>query len=249
MKDPALRQRETERARDSPLDKVAKIRPVRRQSHPVPHNSSSKRAMTQTLYSFRRCPYAMRARLALASATQPVALREVVLRDKPAAFLEASPSATVPCLVTPDQVIDESLDIMIWALRRNDPEGWLHMPDSGWDWINRADGPFKQALDRTKYASRYPDEDATAQRQQAALFLADLDKQIDGWIFENATLADYAILPFVRQFAFIDKAWFDQQPWPDLQDWLERFLASSRFAAIMQKYPQWRTGAAVTLFP
>ncbi|MEP4036112.1 MULTISPECIES: glutathione S-transferase [unclassified Pseudophaeobacter] len=205
--------------------------------------------MTHTLYSFRRCPYAMRARLALASAEQPVELREIVLRDKPAAFLEASPSATVPCLVTPAQVIDESLDIMIWALRQNDPEHWLMMPDRGWDWIARADGPFKQALDRTKYASRYPEEDATAQRQQAALFLSDLDQQIDTWIFGQASIADYAILPFVRQFAFIDKTWFDAQPWPSLQAWLERFLTSSRFEAIMQKYPQWQDGDQATLFP
>ncbi len=205
--------------------------------------------MTHTLFSFRRCPYAMRARLALASALQPVELREIVLRDKPAAFLKASPSATVPCLVTSAQVIDESLDIMIWALRQSDPEHWLKMPDSGWDWIARADGPFKQALDRTKYASRYPEEDATEQRQQAALFLSDLDQQIDTWIFDLASIADYAILPFVRQFAFIDKPWFDAQPWPSLQAWLERFLTSSRLEAIMQKYPQWQDGDEAMLFP
>lgn len=205
--------------------------------------------MTHTLYSFRRCPYAMRARLALVSAAQPVELREIVLRDKPPAFLAASPSATVPCLVTSEQVLDESLDIMTWALRRNDPEQWLQMPKSGWDWIARADGPFKRALDRTKYASRYPSEDAAVQRQQAALFLADLDQQIDTWIFAQATIADYAILPFVRQFAFIDKLWFDQQPWPNLQAWLERFLISDRFQGIMQKYPKWQQGDPATPFP
>lgn len=205
--------------------------------------------MSPTLYSFRRCPYAMRARLALACAGQQVELREVVLRDKPAAFLTVSPSATVPCLVTPDGAIDESLDIMVWALRRNDPEHWLKMPQAGWDWITRADGPFKQALDRTKYASRYPDEDGSSQRALAAEFLADLDEQIDSWIFAKATLADYAILPFVRQFAFIDKDWFDQQPWPRLQAWLERFLASGRFESIMLKYPQWQEGDAPTCFP
>jgi len=205
--------------------------------------------MTHTLYSFRRCPYAMRARLALASAAQPVELREIVLRDKPAAFLATSPSATVPCLQTAEQVIDESLDIMVWALRRNDPEQWLAMPETGWGWIAKADGPFKQALDRTKYASRYPDEDATEQRQKAAGFLSDLDQTIDRWIFTEASLADYAILPFVRQFAFIDKPWFDQQPWPHLQSWLDRFISSSRFEAIMHKYPQWQDGDAATLFP
>ena len=205
--------------------------------------------MTPTLYSFRRCPYAMRARLALASSGQQVELREVVLRDKPAAFLAASPSATVPCLVTADGAIDESLDIMIWALRQSDPEGWLNMPDEGMEWISRADGPFKAALDHTKYASRYPEMDATEQRALAGAFLADLNQQIDQWIFAQPSLADYAILPFVRQFAFVDKTWFDTQPWPRLQSWLERFLISDRFAAIMNKYPQWVEGADRIHFP
>ncbi len=205
--------------------------------------------MTPILYSFRRCPYAMRARLALASTSQQVELREIVLRDKPAAFLAASPSATVPCLVATDCAIDESLDIMTWALRLSDPEGWLDMPAEGWDWIRRADGPFKAALDHTKYASRHPEMNVSEQRALAAEFLSDLDQQIGQWIFERPCLADYAILPFVRQFAFIDKAWFDAQPWPDLQAWLESFLTSERFLAIMTKYPQWATGDEVVSFP
>lgn len=191
----------------------------------------------------------MRARLALCSAEQPVQLREVVLRDKPAAFLQVSPSGTVPCLVTGEHVIDESLDIMVWALQQNDPESWLSMPEAGWDWISRSDGPFKMALDRTKYASRYPEVDLEDQRQEAAGFLSALNSQIDTWIFDHASIADYAILPFVRQFAFIDKPWFDQQPWPALQAWLGRFLTSPRFEAIMQKYPQWQNGDPVTPFP
>lgn len=201
------------------------------------------------LYSFRRCPYAMRARLALASAGLKVELREVVLRDKPAAFLEASPSATVPCLVTSDGVVDESLDVMIWALKQNDPEGWLDMPEAGFEWIARADGPFKDALDRTKYANRYPGVDPASQRDVAAVFLSDLDTTIGDWIFDRPTLADFAILPFVRQFAFVDKDWFDAQPWPKLQGWLERFLASERFAHIMVKYPQWQPGDPPVAFP
>jgi len=205
--------------------------------------------MKPVLYSFRRCPYAMRARLAVASAGLEVELREVVLRDKPAAFLDASPSATVPCLVTADGVIDESLDVMIWALEQNDPDGWLEMPAGGSEWIARADGPFKDALDRTKYANRYPGVDPTIQRDIAAVFLTDLDAAIDEWIFARPTLADFAILPFVRQFAFIDKHWFDAQPWPDLQAWLNRFLISDRFAHIMEKYPQWHPGDAPVGFP
>lgn len=204
--------------------------------------------MTPVLYSFRRCPYAMRARLAVASAGLEVELREVVLRDKPAAFLQASPSATVPCLITSKEVIDESLDVMIWAFRQQDPEAWLTMPDVGYDWIAKADGPFKHALDRTKYANRYPDSEASGQRRVAADFLTELDATIGIWIFDRPTLADFAILPFVRQFAFIDKDWFDAQPWPNLQGWLERFLGSDRFAHIMAKHPQWQEGDSPTLF-
>jgi glutathione S-transferase len=205
--------------------------------------------MAPILYSFRRCPYAMRARLALQVSGVAVELREVVLRDKPQAFLDVSPSATVPCLVTEAAVIDESLDIMLWALKENDPEGWLAMPKQGYAWIERADGPFKQALDRTKYETRYPGSDPTAERAKASVFLSDLNAQIDTWMFGRESLADNAILPFVRQFAFIDKDWFDAQPWPNLQAWLKRFLASPYFAAIMDKYPAWREGDASTYFP
>lgn len=191
----------------------------------------------------------MRARLALIMAAQPVALREVVLRDKPADFLDASPSGTVPCLVTDQGVIDESLDVMVWALERKDPEGWLEMPQAGWDWIARCDGSFKQALDRTKYATHFPDVDPEAERTKAGAFLSDLEQQLNGHLFGKPTLADHAILPFVRQFAFIDKDWFAAQDWPRVQQWLAQFLASDRFDAIMLKYPQWAPGDAPVLFP
>ena len=195
----------------------------------------------------------MRARMALLQSGQAVELREIVLRDKPEAFLEASPSASVPCLVDGEEVLDESLDVMKWALARRDPDGWLDMPDEGWDWIARADGPFKDALDRTKYAPRYPGVDPLEHRALAAAFLTDLDAQIagqvDGWIFGRETLADHAILPFVRQFAFIDKPWFDAQPWPALQAWLARYLSSDAFGAIMPKYAQWVEGEAGVSFP
>ena len=191
----------------------------------------------------------MRARLALLSSGVDVELREVVLRDKPVAFLEASDSATVPCLVLADGTIDESLDIMKWSLTQYDPERWLKMPSEGWDWITRADGPFKQALDRTKYQTRYPDSDPAAHRDLASAFLGDLDKQINLWMFDRPSIADFAILPFVRQFAFIDKTWFDAQPWPNLQTWLERFLGSALFAAIMMKYAKWESGDSPIQFP
>lgn len=190
----------------------------------------------------------MRARLAIEAAHLRVELREVVLRDKPDAFLSISPSGTVPCLLD-GAVIDESLDIMKWALAQHDPDQWLDMPASGHAWIARTDGPFKHALDRTKYASRYPKEDSTQHRADACAFLSELDGQLGTWLFAAPSLADYAILPFVRQFAFIDKPWFDAQPWPDLQAWLGRFLASPEFAAIMTKYPQWHEGDETVFFP
>ncbi len=180
---------------------------------------------------------------------QQVALREVVLREKPAAFRADSPSATVPCLVLADRVIDESLDIMRWSLAQNDPDRWLDMPNAGWDWIARNDGPFKHALDRCKYATRYPDENPAQHLAHASEYLAELDAQIERWIFARPTLADFAILPFVRQFAFIDKAWFDSQPWPSLQAWLVRFLGSASFAAVMPKFPSWQEGQPPLIFP
>ena len=204
-----------------------------------------------TLWSFRRCPYAMRARLALASAGVEVELREIVLRNKPQAFLETSPSATVPCLNADGQVIDESLDIMVWALKQHDPDALLDMPPAGWDLIATSDGPFKQALDHTKYATRYPDLDPTIELEKASAFLRGLDAQLAGqqWLFgAKPTLADLAILPFVRQFAFIDRAWFDAQDWPNLRGWLDRFLDSALFGNVMFKYSPWEDGDAPIRF-
>ncbi|MCI2394608.1 glutathione S-transferase [Aliiroseovarius sediminis] len=207
--------------------------------------------MLPILYSFRRCPYAIRARLAIASSGVQVELREILLRDKPQAFLDASPSATVPCLVTPDEVLDESFDIMRWALAQNDPEVLLDMPDAGLDLIEVFDGPFKRALDLTKYAVRHPDSDPEVTRAEAMDILAGLDPQLgDGWLHGNQpTLADFATLPFVRQFAMIDKPRFDAEATRRVSAWLEAFLASDRLARVMQKYPPWQTGDAPTCFP
>lgn len=204
------------------------------------------------LYSFRRCPYAMRARLAIASAGLEVELREIVLRDKAPELLEVSASATVPCLVTKTGVIDESRDIMLWALDLNDPEGWLDMPEEGDALIDMIEGPFKKALDRYKYSTRYDDADKMTEREIASGYLRQLDRQLDGntnLFGEKPVLADMAILPFVRQFAMTDKAWFDAEPWPNLSRWLESFLASERLAHVMAKYPKWQAGDPVTLFP
>lgn len=187
----------------------------------------------------------MRARLAVASAGITTQLREILLRDKAPELIAASPKATVPVLVG-DTVIDESLDIMHWALVQNDPESWLDMPSEGHALIAKSDSDFKPALDAYKY-KRSEDDRATA-----SAFLHSLDQMLgtQPYLFgQTATLADMAILTFVRQFAFVDKPWFDAQPWPNLADWLENFIASARFTDIMQKYPKWQAGDPVTLFP
>ena len=204
------------------------------------------------LYSFRRCPYAMRARMALLISQTPVRLREVVLRDKPAEMIVASPKATVPVLVLPDgQVIDESLSIMHWALEGRDPENWLQGSAAETALIAEADGPFKDHLDRYKYPGRYENVDALDHRAGGLAFLEKLDGLIpaSGQLMgARPTLADHAIFPFVRQFANNDRVWFDQLPLPALQKWLSDHLASPLFAVTMQKYPQWRSGDVEPVF-
>jgi glutathione S-transferase len=209
------------------------------------------------LYSFRRCPYAMRARLALAVSGVGVEHREITLKNKPAEMLAASPKGTVPVLVLPGgEVIDESLDVMLWALRRNDPEGWLAPAQGSVDdmlaLITGNDGAFKRSLDRYKYPNRYAEEyagDAEAfaqqQRNLGSAWLLTLDGMLaGGWLFGlHASLADMALLPFVRQFAHTDPAWFAAQPWPRLQAWLARFEASALYAGVMDKYAPWQASA------
>ena len=207
---------------------------------------------TPILYNFRRCPYAMRARLALLSAGRTVEVREIVLRAKPAHMLELSPKGTVPVLWLGDCVIDESRDIMEWALAQNDPEGLLNMPTEGHDWIAAIEGPFKSALDRYKYATRYEGVDSTLERDKAEAILMTVDAQLHqtDWLYsDRPCLADLATITFVRQFANVDRAWFDAQEWDGVRAWLERFLASDRFANIMQKYPFWHDGAQSLYFP
>ncbi len=212
---------------------------------------------TPVLYSFRRCPYAMRARLAIASAGFQVELREILLRDKAPEFITASPKATVPVFLLPDgTAIEESLDIMMHVLGLTDPEGLLS-PTSGTlaemcALISKSDGPFKSALDRYKYANRYEGADPVSERNKAALFLHRLNDRLTsnhGFLFgTRISLADIAILPFIRQFANVDRAWFDCQDWPALIEALNNFTGSTRFTAIMTKYARWHSGDAPTFF-
>lgn len=208
--------------------------------------------MRPILYSFRRCPYAMRARLAIASAGVTVELREILLRDKAPEFLATSPKGTVPVLHN-NTVIEESIDVMCWALAKSDPEGLnTQMNVAAHALIADCDGPFKTALDLTKYAVRHPDVDPEESRATAAAFIAKLDVQLDGkpWLFgDHPCLADFAILPFVRQFAHTDLDWWDAQPYPSAQNWLAAFKASQRFHSIMTKYTPWKAGDDVILFP
>jgi glutathione S-transferase len=218
----------------------------------------SKQTGLPILYSFRRCPYAMRARMALACSQVRVELREVVLREMPLAMLACSPKATVPVLVLPDDtVLEESRDIINWALSVNDPEHWLPAANSeesamAKHLIDENDGAFKEQLDRYKYAERYPEHPAEYYREQGEPFLKQLDDRLSrtAWLLgERISVADIAIFPFVRQFAFVDKPWFDRLPWVYLQKWLDRLLQSDLFASVMQKYPQWQEGDAPTRFP
>lgn len=190
------------------------------------------------LYSFRRCPYAMRARLALAVSGIRVELREISLKAKPADMLAVSSKGTVPVLVLSDgEVIDESLAIMRWALAINDPEHWLDRDDAGL--IAANDGPFKDHLDRYKYPQRYA-VDPLPFRERGLAFLREIDALVaagDRLGGGARGLNDAAIVPFVRQFAAVDPTWFDVQPLPHLRTWLDTYLGSDLFRLIMQREP------------
>ncbi|MBV4488010.1 glutathione S-transferase [Pseudomonas sp. SWRI153] len=192
-----------------------------------------------TLYSFRRCPYAMRARMALRYAGVPVEIIEVSLKAKPAEMLAISPKGTVPVLNADGLVIDESLQIMRWALAQNDPDDWLLEGDSRIaELIEANDQVFKVHLNRYKYAERYPEQPMEAYRAEGELFLQKLDELLEGrdhLLADHPSLADIALLPFVRQFAHVDREWFAQAPYPRLQAWLQRLLESELFTSIMKK--------------
>lgn len=207
-------------------------------------------AARPVLYSFRRCPYAMRARLAVAVSNVRVDLREVRLSQKPAAMLDASPKGTVPVLHLPDgTVIDESLDIMRWALAIHDPEAWLARDDPAL--IATSDEQFKHDLDRYKYPDRH-DSDPIVHRQHGLSFLREIDRRlaIAGQLCGPVRgLADAAIMPFVRQFAAVDREWFNAQPLAHLQKWLAGHLASDLFDAIMLRVTPWSPGDPPIVFP
>jgi glutathione S-transferase len=207
------------------------------------------------LYSFRRCPYAMRARLALLASGIQYEHREVVLRDKPAEMLAASPKGTVPVFVLPNgdgtvEVIDQSLDIMLWALRKNDPHGWLEHEEDVLELIAQCDGDFKFHLDRYKYPNRYEQDgqicDALVHRSKAAEFAGLINAEMaeNSYDLNSCLGSKYAgCMPFIRQFSHVDKTWFAAQNWPHLQAALADFEASGEFKTIMQTHAPWQVGA------
>ena len=203
----------------------------------------------------------MRARLAIAASGLSVELREVVLKNKPAELLAASAKGTVPVLVLPNgQVIDESLDVMLWALGQHDPYAWLEPKNAVSPMadmlalIAANDGAFKHSLDRYKYPHRYATEQTDGDapsfvqthRHLGATWLCALEARLEGgYLFgSRASLADMALLPFTRQFAHTDTAWFAAQPWPRLQAWLAAFEASSLYAGVMGKHTPWPSSQA-----
>lgn len=212
--------------------------------------SSSQRPI---LYSFRRCPYAMRARLAVAYAGIEVELREIVLRDKPAQLLKASSKGTVPVLVLPDgQVIDESYDIMRWAINAVPDCDWRAQETNSDVWVNRNDNEFKPWLDRYKYADRYPEQTQLYYRDRCEQWFLEIDarlKQQGGYLFGcHMTLADAAILPFIRQCAHVDRNWFYSTRYATLHQWLDQFLHSKLFIHVMKKNEKWSPAQSPIIF-
>lgn len=207
------------------------------------------------LYSFRRCPYAIRARMALAYARISYELREVSLKSKPQEMLEISPKGTTPVMQIFKDIensernsiiLEESLDIMNWAIQQNDPCNWQNLSDAdlaiAQQLIKINDGEFKRALDRYKYPNRFPEQSQDFYRQQAEAVLQVLENQLQQNKFligDRQTLADMAIFPFVRQFAYVNIDWFNSRPYTYLQKWLQWHENSEIFEFVMQKFPVW----------
>ncbi len=204
------------------------------------------------LYSFRRCPYAIRARLAIKYSQQKVALREILLKDKPTTMLEASPKGTVPVLVLPNNnVIDESLDIMQWALETNDPQGWLNINSSSFELIEHNDQVFKLWLDKYKYHDRFPENSKEYYLGKCCNFLDLLEHELNTHHFlyeDKITLTDIAIFPFIRQFSKVDTYTFEQLPYPKLQLWLNYFVNQEIFIDSMRKFTPWKESDLPILF-
>jgi len=201
--------------------------------------------MVPILYSFRRCPYAIRARMALIYAGVDVELREILLRNKPVAMLEVSPKGTVPVLVFSDgSILDESYKIMCWAIEQNDPDSW-HKAIGTIEFdelIQINDGLFKKSLDYYKYSDRYPENSMEYYRSKAEFFLLILEQKLlasQYLLGPTVTLADVAVFPFIRQFSLVEPAWFDCSPYANVRRWLKVLLDTEIFHTAMKKQVVW----------
>ena len=203
------------------------------------------------LYSFRRCPYAMRARMALAYSKVPYEHREILLRDRPQTLYDLSPKGTVPVLQLDNgSVYDESVDIMKWALEKNDPDQWYKYNLEGQDrLVTRNDEIFKRRLDRYKYHIRYPERPFEEYRRDVSEFLNEYNALFDSGSYmfgEAICFTDIALMPFVRQCAHVHLDWFNTN-FPDLAEWLNNLKGSELFKSIMPKYDLWVEGEMGTL--
>jgi len=215
------------------------------------------------LYSLRNCPYAMRARLAIYRSKQPIELRDIVLKNKPPEMLVASPKGTVPILVlASSKVIDESLEVMLWALNESDPDNLLRksaspVPDTKQllpdmlQLINQFDVEFKTCLEQYKCAKRYHESNLNECRQACEVYIRNLEQRLTEHAFimdEHESLADIALLPFIRQFARIERQWYLQSDYVHVKQWLNRYLQSPLFTKVMAKYPLWNENSEVDVF-
>ena len=200
--------------------------------------------MKPILYSYRRCPYAMRARMALKYAGIELEHREIELRNKPQSMLDVSPKGTVPVLLVNQLVLDQSLDIMRWAIGQSDPDGWSNVDDEiAQTWIEKNDGRFKVLLDQYKYPNRHPELNSDAVLDEALqLMLLPMEKALQHSQYllgEKMSWVDVAIFPFIRQFSMVNPSQFDQLPLPATKKWLTKHLESELFNGVMQKHPVW----------
>lgn len=200
--------------------------------------------MTVVLYSYRRCPYAMRARMALKYAGIEVQIREISLRDKPASMLQISPKGTVPVLLAGNLILEQSIDIMHWALEQSDPDAWLSVDQNlAQAWISKNDGPFKKLLDQYKYPNRYSElvpaevlSNAMIEMLQPMEIALESHSYLMGL---KLSWVDIAIFPFIRQFSMVNPLQFEELPLPNLKRWLADRLESKLFQSVMEKYPTW----------
>lgn len=221
--------------------------------------------MLPILYSLRNCPYAMRARIAIVKARQKVWLRDLVLSNKPKEMITASPKGTVPVIVLSNgAVIEESLDVMLWALKKTDPNDLLHR-NIGENYnknrdnilidmlelIYEFDHGFKICLEQYKCAKRYKENNIELCRQACELYLKKLEQRLTHHLFlfsDKESLADIALLPFIRQFAKIERQWYLQSPYPMVRKWLDNYLQSPMFTKVMAKYPLWLDSHETVVF-